>query len=284
MLGIIGFALRGGIVFLTVPILILPTSVEARLLLGSNLGSTGLTGTFYVLVAALSALTLLAAVVILYVLARSELALFARFVNSSAPSAEHAWLRPGPVADERRNHLVARLYVIQALALLGVLVAAVPLAAAIGQVTLQEILLPSSTASIYARIARDVALPVIGWIGAIILVEAVSAVATRRVLAASFGLRVHVRMARHPFRPVLVAAIGWLLFVGAIVLSLAALGLSWDVVRSVFLTTGLSGESSEVVSAVLVALLFATVFTGALVLCGLVSTIRAGLWTLASLR
>jgi hypothetical protein len=284
MLGIIGFALRGGIVFLTVPILILPTSVEARLLLGSNLGSTGLTGTFYVLVAALSALTLLAAVVILYVLARSELALFARFVNSSAPSAEHAWLRPGPVADERRNHLVARLYVIQALALLGILVAAVPLAAAIGQVTLQEILLPSSSASIYARIARDVALPVIGWIGAIILVEAVSAVATRRVLAASFGLRVHVRMARHPFRPVLVAAIGWLLFVGAIVLSLAALGLSWDVVRSVFLTTGLSGESSEVVSAVLVALLFATVFTGALVLCGLVSTIRAGLWTLASLR
>jgi hypothetical protein len=284
MLGIIGFALRGGIVFLTLPILILPTSVEARLLLGSNLGSTGLTGTFYVLVAALSALTLLAAVVILYVLARSELALFARFVNSSAPSAEHAWLRPGPVADERRNHLVARLYVIQALALLGVLVAAVPLAAAIGQVTLQEILLPSSTASIYARIARDVELPVIGWIGAIILVEGVSAVATRRVLAASFGLRVHVRMARHPFRPVLVAAIGWLLFVGAIVLSLAALGLSWDVVRSVFLTTGLSGESSEVVSAVLVALLFATVFTGALVLCGLVSTIRAGLWTLASLR
>jgi hypothetical protein len=284
MLGIIGFALRGGIVFLTVPILILPTSVEARLLLGSNLGSTGLTGTFYVLVAALSAVTLLAAVVILYVLARSELALFARFVNSSAPSAEHVWLRPGSVADERRNHLVARLYVIQALALLGVLVAAVPLAAAIGQVTLQEILLPSSTASIYARIARDVALPVTGWIGAIILVEAVSAVATRRVLAASFGLRVHVRMARHPFRPVLVAAIGWLLFVGAIVLSLAALGLSWDVVRSVFLTTGLSGESSEVVSAVLVALLFATVFTGALVLCGLVSTIRAGLWTLASLR
>jgi hypothetical protein len=284
MLGIIGFALRGGIVFLTVPILILPTSVEARLLLGSNLGSTGLTGTFYVLVAALSALTLLAAVVILYVLARSELALFARFVNSSAPSAEHAWLPPGRVADERRNHLVARLYVIQALALLAVLVAAVPLAATIGQVTLQEILLPSSTASIYARIAQDVALPVMGWIGAIILVEAVSAVATRRVLGASFGLRVHVRIARHPFRAVLVAAIGWLLFVGAIALSLAALGLSWDVVRSVFLTTGLSGESSEVVSAVLVALLFATVFTGALVLCGLVSTIRAGLWTLASLR
>ena len=284
MLGIIGFALRGGIVFLTVPILILPTSVEVRLLLGSSLGSTGLTDSFYLLIAALSALTLLGALVILYVLARSELGLFARFVNSDAPSAEHAWLPPGRIAAAQRSSVVARLFVVQALALLAVLVAAVPLAAALGNSTLQEIMLPSSTDSIYARIAQGVALPLAGWIGAIVVIEAASALFTRRVLASAFGLGGHTRIGRHPLRAILVAAIGWLLFIGAVAMALLVLGLSWDVVRSVFLTSGMSTDVRELVSGVLVALLFATVFTGVLALCGLISTIRAGLWTLASLR
>jgi hypothetical protein len=284
LLGVIGFALRGGIVFLIAPILILPTSVEVRLLLGGNLGSTGLAAGFYVAVVALSVLTLLAAAAVLYVLSRCEVALFGRFVNSHEPSAEHAWLPPGRLDNAQRSGVVPRVFIVQALALLAILVAAVPLAAAIGQATLQEILLPSSVDTIYLRIARDVAVPFIGWVGAIVLVEAISAVVTRRVLAGAFGLRVHAGISRHPLRAVLVASIGWLLFIGAVVLALVVLAVAWDAVRSVFLSTGLSGGLRDVASGVLVALLFGTVFTAALALCGLVSTLRAGLWTLASLR
>jgi hypothetical protein len=205
-------------------------------------------------------------------------------VNSREPSAEHAWLPPGRIEGSRHTPVVQRLFIVQALALLVVLVAAVPLAAAIGQATLQEILLPSSTASIYVRIASDVSLPFAGWLAAIVLIEAVSAVLVRRVLAGGFGLHAYSRIGHNPLRAVLVAVMGWLLFVGALVLSLAALAFAWDAVRSVFLSSGLSGDLRDVFGALLVALMFGTVFAGALVLCGLVSTIRAGLWTLASLR
>jgi hypothetical protein len=205
-------------------------------------------------------------------------------VNSHEPSAEHPWLPPGRLAARQRRTVVPRLFIVQALALLAILVAAVPLAASIGQAALQEILLPSSTDTVYLRIARDVAVPFIGWISAIVVIEAVSATFTRSVLAGAFGLAAHAHIGRHPLRAVLVAVIGWLLFIVAVAVAILALALAWDAVRSVFLTSGFSGGMREVVSAVLVALLFATVFTGALVLCGLVSTIRAGLWSLASLR
>jgi len=282
--GVIGFALRGGIVLLTVPILILPSSVEVRLLLGSNIGSTGLTGGFYLLVAALSVLTMIIALGVLYVIARCEIALFGRFVNSREPSAEHAWLPPGRIASRSEARAVNRVFVVQSLALLAVLLCAVPLAAAIGQATINELVLPSSADSMYARIAADVALPFVAWLAAIVVIESGSAIWTRRVLAASFGLKSHARIGRHPLRIVGVAVLGWALFIGALGLSVVVLSLMWGVVESVFLSTGLSTDPRDLISALLVALLFGAVFALALLMCGLVSTVRAGLWTLASLR
>ena len=66
----------------------------------------------------------------------------------------------------------------------------------------------------------------------------------------------YFRMARRPLRAVLVALIGWALFIGAVALSFAVLSLAWEAVESVFLSTGLSGGVRELVSGVLVALLF----------------------------
>jgi len=60
--------------------------------------------------------------------------------------------------------------------------------------------------------------------------------------------------------------------------------LTWDAVRFVFLSTGLSGGAQELAGALVVALFFGGVFAASLLLGGLVSTVRAGLWTLASLR
>ncbi len=270
--GMVGFALRGGIVLLLLPILVLPTSVEVRLLLGGNLGTTGLTTGFYLIVGVLSAATMAAAMVVLYILARCELAAFKSFVEADSLAADEH----GPV--------VSRLFVVEAVAFLALLVAAIPLAVAIGQATLAEILLPSSADSIYARIFNDVTVPLAGWFAGLVIVEAVSAVATRSVLIRSFGLSPASRLGRHPVRVAAIALIGWLLFIGAFAPAAIALAFVWQGVESVFLSGGMAGGLREIVSAVLVALMFGALFTVAFAMCGLVSAVRAGLWTLASLR
>jgi hypothetical protein len=283
--GIIGFALRGGIVLLIVPVLILPTSVEVRLLLGSNIGSTGLTGTFYLIIAGLSAVTLLVALGVIYVIARCELALFSRFVNSNdGGGGDHAWLAPGRLAPGAQRATTTRLFIVEAGALLAVLLAAVPLAAAISQATVNEIVLPSSADTIYVRIAHDVALPFVMWLTSLVVIEALSALIARRALSRAFGLKAHVRIQRHPLRIAAVALVGWAMFAGAVAVSAGGLSVVWGIVRSVFLSNGLSGDVRDIVSALVVALLFGVAFAGALLLCGLVSVIRGGLWTLASLR
>jgi hypothetical protein len=282
--GMLGFALRGGIVLLILPILILPTAIEVRFLLGGGLGTSGLTSEFYAAVGLLAVAALGVALLVLYGLARCELASFTRFVNSAQDSHEHAWPAPGRLLEEDQSSVTARLFIVQTLTLLAILVAAIPLAAATGQATLQEVVLPSSTESVYTRILNDVSLPLIFWLVSIVVIEAFSSIATRRVLASAFDLKIHFRILRRPLRAVTVALIGWLLFVGAVAVSYICLSLAWQAVESVFLATGLSGGLREIVSAVLVALMFGAVFAGAMLLTGLVSTVRAGLWTLASLR
>ena len=284
LIGIIGFALRGGLVLLTVPILVLPTQVEVRLALGGNLGSTGLTGGFYFLVAGLTAMTLAVALVLLYVVARCELAAFSRFVNGPALTPAHPWSAPGRLSTAVARTVTTRLFVIESLALLAILVAAIPLAVSISSETLNEILLPSSTSSIYTRVVGDVLGPLAGWLVALVVIEAVSAIAVRAVLVRPFGLAGHMRARRHPLLVVGVCICGWLLFVGALAVGVLALNVVWQAVRAVFLATGLSGSVQDIAGALVVALIFGAVFTIALTLSGAVSIVRAGLWTLASLR
>jgi hypothetical protein len=282
--GVIGFALRGGIVLLTIPVLILPTSVEVRLLIGNGLSSTGLTTGFFVAIAALTSLTLLLALVALYALARCEIAAFSRFVSYSNRADEHPWTAPAQLGRRERRALERRVFVVQALALLAVLAAAVPLAAAIANATVAEIMLPSSGASMYSRILADVIGPLVGSLVALVVVEAMSAMATRVVLSRAYGLKARIHVTRHALREMAVAVAGWLLFFGALLVSVTVLGLVWQAVRSVFLATDLSGGLPEVLAGLLVALLFAAVYAGALVLCGFASAVRAGLWTFAALR
>ena len=116
----VGFSLRGGIVFLTVPILVLPTSVEVRLLLGDNLSSTGLTPGFFLLVAALSLATLGLALLVLYVLARCELAALTRFVNATSDRARNMrGRRRAACRRDAHQAVTSRLFVVEAVALLA---------------------------------------------------------------------------------------------------------------------------------------------------------------------
>ncbi len=283
-MGMIGFALRGGILLLILPVLILPTAIEVRFLIGGNLNSTGLTGEFYLIIALAGAVTLGLALLILYTLARCELATFTRFVNSAQPSVAHAWLAPGRMSEAEQGRVTSRLFIVETMTLVAILVALLPVAAVLSQSIVAEIVLPSSAESIYVRIFNDAAPMVALFVVLLIVIEAVSAVVVRRVLAGAYGLRAHNRLQRHPLRVIGVCLFGWSLFIGAIAISDVVLSVTWQAVESAFLSTGLSGGLLEIVSALLVALLFGGIFAACLFLCGLVSTVRSGLWTFASLR
>ncbi|HEY7025029.1 MAG TPA: hypothetical protein VH371_08725 [Candidatus Limnocylindrales bacterium] len=284
VLGMLGFALRGGILFLALPIVVLPTSVEVRLLLGSGLGTSGLTPDFYLGAGLLSMLTLGLALLVLYVLAKCEIGQYARFVNWPHAAGEHAWPPPGQLDDEDRSLLASRTFVVETATLIVILLAAVPSAVAVAQSTYAEIVLPSSAASLYTRIISDATVPLFVFVISIVVIEAVHAVVLRQVLASAYGLKAHNRLARHPMRVVGVGLIGWVLFVGAVGVSFLVLDATWQVVESVFLSNSLAGDLSDLASAAVVAFLFAVLFGACLGLCGLVSTVRSGLWTLASLR
>lgn len=282
--GMVGFLLRGGVVLLTVPVLIVPTSVEVRLLLGNNLSSTGLTPAFLVTISALSVVSLAIAVLVLYALARCELAMFSRFVNSGQLPDAHPWPRPGRLSTGAHTAVVSQLFVVEGLALVTVLVAAIPLASSLGSATLHEIVSPSSSASIYTRIVGGVSAPLIGLVAALVAVEALSAVAARRVLARAFGLSPYARIERHLLTTLVAAVLGWGLLIGALAVSVPVLRLTWASVQSYFLSNGLSGGARELLTAAVLALLFSAVFAAVVAVCGLVSAVRSGLWTLASLR
>ena len=102
--GIIGFALRGGIVLLTLPILVLPTQVEVRFALGDNLNSSGLTGGFWSLVAVFAAVAVIVALGAIYVLARLEVDSFVTVVEHPASLSQRGGVR----AARRRWQAAAR--------------------------------------------------------------------------------------------------------------------------------------------------------------------------------
>lgn len=301
LLGSIGMSLRGGIALLTLPIMILPTQVEARLLLGDNLGTTGLSPGFWWLVGAATLLTLVVLLGVFYVLARVELGGFARLVHDPASAEQREWREPQPLSGRARRMLLARLFTVQALGALALLVSAVPLAVAIRDASLAEILFPSSTVSLYARITARVVAPALVLAAALPVVELLTAHASRALLAHGYGLDplmarpsrssaglvlrgVTRALLNHPARTLANAALGWALFAASFLGASALIGVSWQAVRSVFLTSAWSEPLQQAVGLFAVATLLAAAFAMALLLLGIVSAVRASLASLASLR
>jgi hypothetical protein len=283
LLGVLGVALRGGIVLLALPIVVLPTQVEVRLALGSNLGSTGLTPGFWTLVGVGTVASAALALVVLYALARIELAAFNRLTAGE------------PTTQLRGHALMGRLFVIQALTLLALGVAAMPLAAAVGEVTLDEILRPSAGGSIYQRVFGQVGQPLVLFVGALMVVDTLAALATRRLLMP--GRRAEDGAARRasiraalvyalaqpllsPLRTIGTAALGWLSTFAAVAVAWVGLSLAWRATRAAFLSVTSVFDIQQIVFPVLVALLLAAAFAAGWLFAGIASAFRAALWSI----
>jgi hypothetical protein len=298
LLGILGFCLRGGVLLLTMPMLVLPTQVEVRLLLGDSLGSTGFTPGFWVAVAIIAVLAGLATVGVLLVLARIELVSFERLVAAPEGLDHSAWLHATrPIPDRRL--LFLRLFVVQALTFTALIAAAIPLASAVGQTAFDEVIRPSSSAPIYGRVFDAVGGQLYVFVIALIVVEVISSGMTRELLVRAIGWRGQsrgrlwlapalaaalARPFRSPLRTLATAVLGWLATLAVLVPALWALSISFGVVRGAFLTSVSLSDVAADIGMALVAFGLCAVFVLALALAGIASAFRAALWSVDRLR
>jgi hypothetical protein len=292
LLGALGFLLRGGIVLLTVPVLILPSPVAVRLLIGENLGSAGFTPAFYGLMALGAAVLVGLVLAGLLVAAYVELAAFERFLAAR----QEGEARPVPRLDaSQRRQAVTGLLTVQLFALSALVAAAIPLVAGAAQVTYDELLRPSqATGSLYERVLGQLGAPLILLLAVLVLVEVASAVASRRLLRGAFGLTVGpspltallVGLGRPVVRPlstVGTALLGWSITLALLVPVVWAIGLAWQVTRSALLDPqALTGAG--VGAAALAVVVLCAIWLGGIAVAGVAAALRAGLWSAEELR
>jgi hypothetical protein len=304
LLGALGYLLRGGAIVVTLAILVLPSPVSVRLMLGGYLGSFGLTPQFWL--AAGIGLALLAVIVLLalVVTAALEIAAFERFVAAEqARSVVHRDARrpSGPA----RRRLLGALVLVQLAGVVVLLVAALPMVMTAVQATYEELMRPSMGGGmLYDRVLARMAEPLFGWLVALVAVEMVGAVASRRLLARGFGLRPELDgraarsrstiaatsmalgagLARPIMRPLTTlptAFVGWLAMLAVLVPLGWGLALAWQAVRAQFLRDFEAAALSEMLVA---AALLSLTFLAGVALAGFASAVRCGLWTSEELR
>jgi hypothetical protein len=275
---------------LLAPIVVLPTQVEVRLMLGGNLGSSGLTSGFWTSVGVATVILTGLVLAVLYALARIEIAAFERLASDPEVAADTAMsgdvLAPRATADHGAR--MRDLFVVESLTLIALLLAAVPLAAAIGQDTLDEILLPSSAASIFDRVLGHLTVPLLVVAVALPIIDAVSAGVVRRLLVgrsvgsafvASLGAII-----RRPFAWLATVALAWLSLIVVVVGVEWALSIAWQATRASFLATTSVSDMLAEVAPLLVAAMLTGVFVCGLALCGYVAAFRNALWSVTGLR
>ena len=263
LFGAASFMLRGGIFVLLVPLIVVPSPVEIRLMVGGNLGTSGFSPALLVAILAFAIAMTLLLMLVLYGLSWLEVWSFQR-------------VNPPPLAAEvNERKVVSRVFSIQAAALSALALATIPLAVSAINVSYRELVAPTGTGPLYDRIVAGVHGPLLLLVAAIVIVEAVSAVLSRRVLAQEFRI---APAGGRRWRP-LVAAVGWLVTLGALLPSLWALNLAATSVKQT-----LAGFESPDLAAVAVALLgLGLAWALAIVLTGFSSALRGALWTVQEL-
>jgi hypothetical protein len=180
------------------------------------------------------------------------------------------------------------IFVIESLTLIVLLLAAVPLAAALGQWTYQEVLLPSSSASIYDRVLSHLGQPLGIFVVALPIVDSISAIWVRGVLSGrSVGSALVGSVGaiiRWPLRFIATAALAWVVLALAVAGTDWALTIAWQATRTSFLATTSVRDMLSDITPLFVAALLAGVFVCGLAICGYVAGFRNALWTVTGLR
>ena len=286
LLGALGFSLRGGIVLLTLPIVALPTSVEVRLLIGDYLGSTGFTPSFFGLIAGFAAGAALLTVAILLGLARLELRSFERLIVNPEVQVDTELATTHIQGDSQRRGIFARLFIVQVLTFVALISCLAPVVWLAVQSAYDEVTHPTSTAPIYERVLGTIAEPLFFLLVAVVIVEMLSALGTREVLARAYGGR-RVRRSRSwhaPLRVIGTSLLSWTATLVAVLPALWAMGMAWSATRSAFLSSVSFSDFGDDIAMAAAALALSAAFVLALFLGGFASAFRSALWSLTRLQ
>ena len=280
------FLLRGGILFVVAPIVVLPSAVGMANVIGPLLTTFVFGGVSTTLVVAiLASVVALAAWIVIGGLvaaaAESEavaiVAIDEEVIGSAGTSPA---LVPERMTTARPWFGTAwRVLTVRLIAHLPMILALTWGAFRIVSVTYRELTLPSDVASpLVVRVVRGapeaVALLVASWI----VGEIVGALATRRVVQAGDGVAGALaaglgRMVRHPVRTALVGLIPLAALLAVLVPSAAAAAASWDALRASLATGDGFGPTFLLLA------LFMVLWAGGLVLLAVIGSWRAAAWT-----
>ena len=256
--GLLGFLGRGGLVLMVLPMLALPSPVSLSVLIGPDLvDANGLSSR-------VAALLVLAGIVgLLFVVTGLVLAVLAD-IGAFEGLLSAAGMASRPTSRRGTARLVLELLALQLLAALPVLIAALPAAVSVVNLTRQEILLPSDQSlPLVVRVAEGAA-PALALVAVMTLVSAhLYTVLGRELLArragllparsrgAFGGLAAGARaLVRRPLRAVASSLLAWVIGLGAAAGAAVAIAAGWTLVQAVYLSAaGADGATALVTAA-----------------------------------
>jgi hypothetical protein len=277
-LGLATFLVRGGIVLVIAPIVVLPSSVGLGNILAPTitiLAFVGLSAEVVRLVAGIGAVALA------WLLIGGWFAAVVELDGMGIVAAEEGRTdRSVPAAGVGTGRRAVRILVARVLAHVPTLIALAWAGSRVVAVAYGELTLPSDVLTpIALRVVRgaadSVTLIVVAWL----LGETIGGLAARRIgidgVGSLHGLRFAVvRVVRHPIRSLALAIVPLAGLIAVVGLSALASSLAWGAVRTVL------AEAEPSPARVVTIAGFIGLWTGGLVLIAVISAWRAAVWTL----
>jgi hypothetical protein len=298
LLGLAGFLARGGALLLTLPILSIPSPVLLSMLFRGEVGAIG-RGDAQLLAIGVGLVLSAVAIGAVVVSAWVDIGLAERLLRDPETHELRLGRSARRLSPAERRSLVWWVASVQAIAIVPVIIVITMALDAAVRAATDELTTPSGTGPLVGRVLPAIRGELLLTVGVIVLVEVASSLATRRVMAATWGLlpqpphdrresRLAIgalaRLVRSPGRVVATALAGWLLVLVTAGLVMLASSLAWTSAREVLVRGAVGSDAGVTLVTGLLVALFTAVWLGGLALVGFASAVRAGLWTADAIR
>jgi len=299
LLGIVAFAVRGGLVLLTLPILTLPSPVLLSILFRDEIGTAGPTPALQAAAIVLAIATALGMLVAIVVSAWCDLLAFEAVTQDDATLE----LRLGRTArpfGAARGSVLLWLAAIQAAAVLPLLLLAMVVMGSLEGAVTSQVQRPTDISTpLVLRVAGDLGGYLVLGLAMVAILEVLVSLASRRLLAARAGLlpdgpgeRSETRLAvagalllvRRPLREMGVALVSWGVAVLAAVAGVVSVSVAWAATRPGLQALATSGDTARLAAAPVALALLCAVWLAVLCLCGCATAFRTAVWTMDALR
>lgn len=299
LLGIVAFAVRGGLILLTLPILTIPSPVLLSILFREEIDTAGPSSVFEVTAVTLAIVTALAVLVAIVVSAWCDLLAFETITRDDVTLDLRLGREPHPFGAARTSVLLW-LAAIQAAAMLPLLVLVMVIVGTLQGAVTSQVQRPTDLDTpLLLRVVGDLGGYLALGLVLVAVLEVVVSLASRRLLAGRAGLlpdgpgeRTETRLAvagalrlvRRPLRVTSVALVSWGVAIVALALGVVGITLAWAATRPGLQALAASGDAVRLASAPVALALLCAVWLAVLCLCGLATAFRSALWTMDTLR